>query len=46
MMVMKAFDFGELDGMRDTQDSAMMDTCILGERVELSIDTYGMPVVG
>jgi hypothetical protein len=45
-MVMEAFDFGELGGMRDTQDSAMMDTCQLGERVELSHDAYGMPVVG
>jgi hypothetical protein len=43
---MRAFDYGELDGMRATQDSAMMDTCILGERVELSRDVYGMPVVG
>lgn len=45
-MVMRAFDYGELDRMRATQDSAMMDTCLLGERVELSRDVYGMPVVG
>jgi len=46
MMVMKAFDFGELDGMRDTQESAMMDICLLGQRVVLSTDDYGMPVAG
>jgi hypothetical protein len=45
-MVMTAFDHDELEGMRDTQDSAMMDTCILGARVELAFDEYGMPVVG
>jgi hypothetical protein len=45
-MTMTAFDFGELDGMRDTQESAMMDTCVLGLRVETATDDYGMPVVG
>lgn len=45
-VIMPPFSPGELGDMRDTQEGAMMDTALLGERVVLSTDDYGMPVVG
>jgi hypothetical protein len=40
---MRAFTAGELDGLQNTQEGAMMDKCIILEHATGVVDGYGNP---